>query len=161
MESGIRVQILDEDVYVSLPDNALVKAYIYIYIYVSVCVHVNERERERERERECVCACVCVCVYQSIFLCPTLHHILDLNVCVCAFSSHNYIYIYIYILSKIGDRSRGRPEGSFFHKHVHQGVEESATPFTGFLYFTLGTYLIMPSVNQGYIKHHFSVFGMI
>ena len=28
-----------------------------------------------------------------------------------------YIYIYIYIISKVGDRSRGRPEGSLFNSY--------------------------------------------
>ena len=35
-----------------------------------------------------------------------------------------------------------------------------ATPFPGFLHFTLDMYLIMLSVEQGSIKYHFFVFGM-
>ena len=35
-----------------------------------------------------------------------------------------------------------------------------ATPFQGLTHFTLDPYLIMPSVKQGSIKYHFSVFGM-
>ena len=37
---------------------------------------------------------------------------------------------------------------------------EGATPFSGFLNFTLDTYLILLSVKQGGIKYHFKVFGM-
>ena len=32
---------------------------------------------------------------------------------------------------------------------------KGATTFLGLLQFTLNTYLIMPSVKQGYIKYHF------
>ena len=36
-----------------------------------------------------------------------------------------------------------------------QGVGKGATPFPGFLHFSLHTYLIMLSVKQGGIKYHF------
>ena len=55
-----------------------------------------------------------------------------------------YTYIYIYILKvkvKLATFSRG--------------VEEGATPFPGWLHFTLDTYLILLSVKQGGIKYHF------
>ena len=35
------------------------------------------------------------------------------------------------------------------------GIGEGSTPFPGLLHFTLDTYLIMPSINQGGIKYHF------
>ena len=57
--------------------------------------------------------------------------------------------------SKVGDHSRGWPEGSLFDSLLHQGVGEGATPFPGLLHFTLDPYLIMPSVKQGGIKYHF------
>ena len=60
----------------------------------------------------------------------------------------------IYI-SKVGDHSRGWPEGSLFDSLLHQGVGEGATPFPGLLHFTLDPYLIMLSVKQGGIKYHF------
>ena len=53
---------------------------------------------------------------------------------------------------KIGDLSRGWPEDSLFHKQI---VGESATPFPGWLHFTLDPYLIMLSVKQGGINYHF------
>ena len=58
-------------------------------------------------------------------------------------------------VSKVGDHSRGWPEGSLFDSLLHQGVGEGATPFPGLLHFTLDPYLIMPSVKQGGIKYHF------
>ena len=68
----------------------------------------------------------------------------------------NPIYIYIYIYkSKVGDHSRGWPEGSLFDSLLHQGVGEGATPFPGLLHFTLDPYLIMLSVKQRGIKYHF------
>ena len=57
--------------------------------------------------------------------------------------------------SKVGDHSRGWPEGSLFDSLLHQGVGEVATPFPGLLHFTLDPYLIMLSVKQGGIKYHF------
>ena len=50
------------------------------------------------------------------------------------------------IISKVGDHSRGWPEGSLFDSLPHQGVGEGATPFPGLLHFTLDPYLIMLSV---------------
>ena len=41
--------------------------------------------------------------------------------------------------SKVGDHSRGWPEGSLFDSLLHQGVGEGATPFPGLLHFTLGS----------------------
>ena len=58
-------------------------------------------------------------------------------------------------VSKVGDPSRGWPEGSLFDSLLHQGVGEGATPFPGLLHFTLDPYLIMLSVKQGGIKYHF------
>ena len=55
------------------------------------------------------------------------------------------------ILKKVGDRSRGRPEGSIFN----------ATPFLGLLHYNLDTHLILLRVKQGGIQHHFKVFGII
>ena len=58
-------------------------------------------------------------------------------------------------VSKVGDHSRGWPEGSLSDSLLHQGVGEGATPFPGLLHFTLDPYLIMLSVKQGGIKYHF------
>ena len=58
-------------------------------------------------------------------------------------------------LSKVGDHSRGWPEGSLFDSLLHQGVGEGATPFPGLLHFTLDPYLILLSVKQGGIQYHF------
>ena len=58
-------------------------------------------------------------------------------------------------ISKVGDHSRGWPEGSLFDSLLHQSVGEGATPFPGLLHFTLDLYLIMLSVKQGGIKYHF------
>ena len=66
----------------------------------------------------------------------------------------------MYIYKKVGDHSRGWPEGSLFDSLLHQGVEEGATPFPGLLHFTLDPYLITLSVKQGGIKYHFWVFSM-
>ena len=49
-------------------------------------------------------------------------------------------------MSKVGDRSRGRPEGSF---------SIATTPFPGLLHFTLDTYVISVSIKPGSIKYHF------
>ena len=68
--------------------------------------------------------------------------------------SLNDLYLVVYI-SKVGDHSRGWPEGSLFDSLLHQGVGESATPFPGLLHFPLDPYLIMLSVKQGGIKYHF------
>ena len=59
------------------------------------------------------------------------------------------------IVSKIGNRSRGWLEGSLLDLLLHQGVGEGATPFPGWLHFTLDPYLIMLSVKQGSIKYDF------
>ena len=58
-------------------------------------------------------------------------------------------------VSKDGDYSRGRPEGSLFQLLQHRIVGENATPFPGLLHFILDTHLIMLSVKQGGIKYHF------
>ena len=50
-------------------------------------------------------------------------------------------------VSKVGDRSRGLPEGSLFNSYY--------TSFPGLLHFTLDTYLIMLNVKQRGIKYHF------
>ena len=54
------------------------------------------------------------------------------------------------IKSKVGDRSRGRPEGSLL-----RGVGVGDTPFPGLLHFTLDTYLNLLSVKKGDINYHF------
>ena len=49
-----------------------------------------------------------------------------------------------------------------FQKLQHRDVGKGATPFPGWLLFTLATCLIILSVKQGDIKYHFlNVFGMI
>ena len=60
--------------------------------------------------------------------------------------------------SKVGDRSRGGPEGSLFNSYYTKLYGEGATPFSGLLHFTFDVYLIMLSVKQGNIKYHFWVF---
>ena len=42
-----------------------------------------------------------------------------------------------------------------FKELLDQGLGKGVTPFHGLLHFTLDTYLIMLSVKQGGIKHHF------
>ena len=66
-------------------------------------------------------------------------------------SKKKNIYIYIYV-SKVGDLSRGWPEGSLFDSW---GVGEGATSFPRLLHFTLDMYLILLSVKQRGIKYHF------
>ena len=53
----------------------------------------------------------------------------------------------ISIISKVGDRSRGWPEGSLFDSYY--------THFAELLHFTNDPYLIMLSVKQGGIQYHF------
>ena len=67
----------------------------------------------------------------------------------------NWIVLNKKKVSKVGDNSRGWPQGSLFDSLLHQGVGEGATPFPGLLYFTLDPYLIILSVKQGGIKYHF------
>ena len=43
-----------------------------------------------------------------------------------------------------------------FHKLLRRGVREGATPFPGFLHFTLDPYLIISSVKPDGVKYHFS-----
>ena len=69
-------------------------------------------------------------------------------------SEKRYKYLDL-VKSKVGDHSRGWPEGSLFDSLRQQGVGEGATPFPGLLHFTLDPYLIMLSVKQGGIKYHF------
>ena len=52
---------------------------------------------------------------------------------------------YMLIISKVGDHSRGWPEGSLFDSYS----------FPGLLHFTLDPYLIMLFGKQGWIKYHF------
>ena len=42
-----------------------------------------------------------------------------------------------------------------FQSLLHRGVGEGATPFLGWLHFTLHPYLIILSVRQGGIKYFF------
>ena len=47
-----------------------------------------------------------------------------------------------------------------FKKWFRIQISSNATPFPGFLHFTLDPYLIILSVKQGGIKNHFTVFNM-
>ena len=47
-----------------------------------------------------------------------------------------------------------------FQKLLHRGGGEGATPFTGLLYFTLHTYLILLNVSKEVSSTIFKVFGM-
>ena len=49
---------------------------------------------------------------------------------------------------KVGDHSRGWPEGSLFDSLLHQGVGEGATPFPKFIYPYKVTY------TKSYLKLH-------
>ncbi len=49
---------------------------------------------------------------------------------------------------------KGDPKAPF-QWLLHRGVGEGASPFPGLLHFTLDTYLIMLSVEQGGITYHF------
>ena len=51
-------------------------------------------------------------------------------------------------VSRVGDRRRGQPEGSFFNSYY------TATPFSGLLHFTFDTNLMLLSVKQRGIKFH-------
>ena len=90
----------------------------------------------------------------------TLHHNkFTYYVFFCFLQTVGFWSIFTFIqklISKVGDHSRGWPEGSLFDSLLHQGVGEGATPFPGLLHFTLDPYLIMLSVKQGGIKYHFS-----
>ena len=66
-----------------------------------------------------------------------------------------YIYIYVCVcVSKVGDRSQGRLEGSLFSSYY------SEVYWRALFHFTLDFFLIMLSVKQGGIKYHFWVFRM-
>ena len=67
------------------------------------------------------------------------------------FNATFYLSLYI---SKAGDRSRGRSEGSLFNSY-YTAAWRALIPFPGLLHFTLDTYLILLSVKQGGIKYHF------
>ena len=69
----------------------------------------------------------------------------------------HYNYKLDEVKSKVGDHSRGWPEGSLFDSLQHQGVGEGATPFPGLLHFTLDPHLIMLSDKQGGIKYYESL----
>ena len=56
---------------------------------------------------------------------------------------------------KLATAVEGDQKALFSIATTHRGVGEGATPFPGLLHFTLDTYLIMLSVNQGGIKYHF------
>ena len=98
---------------------------------------IIEDRRLEQRKSHKVHYTDCICIY--------------LNICTLYLQN---IYIYKKV-SKVGDHSRGWPEGSLFDSLLHQGVGEGATPFPGLLHFTLDPYLIMLSVKQGGIKYHF------
>ena len=71
---------------------------------------------------------------------------------------NKYYFIKIKV-SKVGERSRGPPEGSLFDSNT-PGVEEGTTPFLGLLHFILDPYLIILCVKQGGIKYQFWVIDM-
>ena len=56
------------------------------------------------------------------------------------------------IISKVGDHSQRRPEGSLL---LHWGLGKGTTPFLRLLHFTLDMYRIMLSFKQEGIKYHF------
>ena len=64
------------------------------------------------------------------------------------------------LVSEVGNRSQGRPEGSLFNSYYTKVYGEGATSFPALLHFTLDTYLLLLIVKQGGIKYHFYVFGM-
>ena len=51
--------------------------------------------------------------------------------------------MYTYKIRKVGDPSRGRPEGSLFNSYYSVVLGEGATPLPGLHYFTLDMYLII------------------
>ena len=53
---------------------------------------------------------------------------------------------------KLATALKGNPKTPF---SIHRGVEKGTTPFAELLHFTHDPYLIMLSVKQGGIKHHF------
>ena len=62
---------------------------------------------------------------------------------------------YIIIIKvKVGDLSRGWPEGFLFNSY-YRGVDEDADSFPRLLQLNLDPYLIMLSVKQGGINDHF------
>ena len=69
-------------------------------------------------------------------------------------SFHNKIWFICKFLIKVGDCSRGWPEGSFQYL-LHRYVGEVATPFSGSLHFSLVPYVIMLRAQLGGIKYHF------
>ena len=76
------------------------------------------------------------------------------------FNAEQSCLLLYYLVSKVGDHSRGWPEGSLFDSLLHQGVGEGATPFPGLLHFTLDPYLIMLRVKKEASSTIFWVFGM-
>ena len=66
----------------------------YMCVYICLCVHV------------CVSVGVCMC---SACMC--------INICVCLCMVGLYIYLYV---SKVGERSRGRLEGSLFNSYNNE-----------------------------------------
>ena len=70
----------------------------------------------------------------------------------CTKKSGNLLKAPRIYISKVGEHSRGWPEGSLFDSYY---TGEGATPSPGLLHFTLDPYLTMLSVKQGGIKYHF------
>ena len=60
---------------------------------------------------------------------------------------------------KVGNRCRGRPEGSLFISNYTVG--EGATPFPGLLHFTFDMYLVSLSVKQGVSSTISLIYGMM
>ena len=107
--------------------------YIYIYIYSHIYIYV-------------IPLYIYIYIYIYIYVIPFL---ISHKKSISTIKSHFLVYLETQV-SKVGDHSRGWPEGSLFDSLLHQGVREGATPFPGLLHFTLDPYLI--------IKSHFLVY---
>ena len=87
----MRIKVRKEKKINSQQNDSLSSNYMYIYM----CV--------------CVCACVCACIYMCmhIYMCVCIYIYICMYVCVK----------YVYKVSKVAERSRGWPEGSFFDSY--------------------------------------------
>ena len=94
--------------------------------------------------------CFCPPCTYCLFIEQYVHFSIGISLCILINATGSKVK-----KSKVGDPSRGWPEGSLFDSLLHQGVGEGATPFPGLIHFTLDPYLIMLSVKQGGIKYHF------
>ena len=73
---------------------------------------------------------------------------------------YTFKYVLFKVSCKVGNHSRGRPEGSLFNSYYTEVYGEGATPFPGLLYCTLDSYLIMLSASKAASSTIFWVFGM-